>query len=72
MLVILYGDDVVDGGRMNEALLDSHSYYIPLPAKCGEDSIGFYDRRGDYFRQGVDPRNHVGRFVVPRQRQDRF
>jgi hypothetical protein len=33
--------------------------------KCGgEDSEGrFYDRRGDYFRKGVDPRNHFGRFT---------
>ncbi len=32
--------------------------------KCGEDSYGFYDRKGWYFREGVDPRNHVGRFVT--------
>lgn len=31
--------------------------------KCGEDNGRFYDRKGDYFREGVDPRNHVGRFV---------
>ncbi len=31
--------------------------------KCGEDNGRFYDRRGDYFREGVDPRNHYGRFV---------
>ena len=31
--------------------------------KCGEQNGTFYDRRGDYFREGVDPRNHVGRFL---------
>ena len=33
--------------------------------KCGvELSSGrFYDRKGDFFREGVDPRNHFGRFV---------
>lgn len=32
--------------------------------RCGEQHGRFYDRKGDYFREGVDPRNHVGRFVV--------
>ena len=32
--------------------------------RCGESNGRFYDRRGDYFREGVDPRNHVGRFVI--------
>lgn len=31
--------------------------------KCGEQHGRFYDCRGDYFRCGVDTRNHVGRFV---------
>lgn len=31
--------------------------------KCGEERGRFYDRRGDFFREGVDPRNHYGRFV---------
>ncbi len=32
--------------------------------KCGEDSSGrFYDRKGDYFREGIDPRNYYGRLV---------
>ena len=31
--------------------------------RCGEDRHGFYDRRGDYFRDGVDPRNYHGRFL---------
>ena len=30
---------------------------------CGQDSNGFFDRKGDYFRKGVDPRNHVGRLI---------
>ena len=32
--------------------------------KCGEDSHGFYDKNGYYFREGVDPRNYCGRFVT--------
>ncbi len=32
--------------------------------RCGESSGLFYDRRGYYFRDGVDPLNHVGRFVT--------
>ena len=31
--------------------------------RCGEQNGTVYDRRGNYFREGVDPRNHVGRFV---------
>ena len=31
--------------------------------KCGEQHGQFYDRRGDYFREGIDPRNSFGRFV---------
>lgn len=31
--------------------------------KCGVDDYGFYDRRGDYFRKGVDPCNYFGRHV---------
>lgn len=30
---------------------------------CGEQNGRFYDRIGDYFRKGVDPRNYFGRFV---------
>ena len=30
---------------------------------CGSDSNGFYDRNGEYFRAGVDPRNYYGRLV---------
>ena len=29
----------------------------------GEYHDRFYDRRGYYFREGVDPRNYHGRFV---------
>ena len=31
--------------------------------KCGTNGNGHYDRRGDYFRPGVDPRNSFGRHV---------
>lgn len=31
--------------------------------RCGEDHHGFYDRKGDHFREGVDPRNYYGRFL---------
>ncbi len=31
--------------------------------RCGEKDGKFYDRIGDYFRPGVDPRNYHGRFV---------
>jgi len=34
-----------------------------MRGKCGEEYGQFYDRKGDYFRKGVDPRNHYGRFV---------
>jgi hypothetical protein len=30
---------------------------------CGEDSNGYFDRAGEYFRAGVDPRNYRGRFL---------
>ena len=32
-------------------------------SRCGEEHGQFYDRRGYYFREGIDPRNHYGRFV---------
>ena len=32
--------------------------------RCGEKHGNFYDRKGDYFREGVDPRNHVGRVIL--------
>jgi len=47
--------------RMSGAML--------LGRRCGENSTGFYDRKGDYFRKGVDPRNHVGRHIL-RKTQD--
>ena len=31
--------------------------------RCGERDGKFYDRRGDYFRPGVDPRNYYGKNV---------
>jgi len=31
--------------------------------KDGESHDRFYDRKGYYFRKGVDPRNYYGRFV---------
>jgi len=31
--------------------------------KCGTNIHGHYDRRGDYSREGVDPRNNFGRYV---------
>jgi hypothetical protein len=34
--------------------------------RCGEDSNGYFDRAGEYFRAGVDPRNYHGRFVCTR------
>ncbi len=34
-----------------------------MQGRCGEQNGMFYDRRGDFFREGVDPRNHYGRFV---------
>ena len=36
---------------------------MDMQHRCGKDSNGFYDRKGDYFRKGVDPRNYFGRFV---------
>ena len=34
-----------------------------IQGRCGKDSHGFYDSKGYYFREGVDPRNYHGRFV---------
>ena len=38
---------------------------MDMQRRCGEEHIvgKFYDRDGYYFREGVDPRNHIGRFV---------
>ncbi len=33
------------------------------PRYCGEQNGRFYDRNGNFFREGVDPRNYHGRFV---------
>lgn len=32
--------------------------------RCGEQHGRFHDRKGDFFREGVDPRNHIGRAVT--------
>ncbi len=61
--------DVID----NEVLAGSERWIVTTPTqdsemaeyrRCGESNGLFYDRRGDYFREGVDPRNHIGRFVT--------
>lgn len=31
--------------------------------RCGRDKHGYFDRDGNYFREGNDPRNHHGRLV---------
>jgi len=36
---------------------------VAMLDRCGVDNYGFYDRRGDYFREGINPRNYFGRFV---------
>ena len=33
--------------------------------KCGEQHGRFYDRNGNFFRDGYDPYNHTGRLVWP-------
>lgn len=37
-----------------------------IQGRCGKDSHGFYDSKGYYFREGVDPRNYFGRFATRR------
>lgn len=39
--------------------------------KCGEDNLGFYDRVGDYFRAGYNPRNNFGRFLADEPNESR-
>ncbi len=36
---------------------------MSVQGRCGEQNGMFYDRKGDYFREGVDPRNTFGRLV---------
>lgn len=41
---------------------------------CGKDFVDgrFYDRRGDYFREGQDPCNSVGRFMENKMKPVEF
>ena len=36
---------------------------MDITGKCGELNGRYYDRNGDYFRDGIDPRNYFGRLV---------
>ena len=58
--------------RLNELKTPTKDYKVDMqPKLCeqiavpkGGESHGlFYDRKGYFFRDGVDPRNHTGRFM---------
>ena len=49
--------------EQNQLLTHTKDSKADMQRRCGEQYGMFYDRKGDLFRDGVDPRNYHGQFV---------